>query len=507
MLIFKKGCIGGPHPPLFTFVVTKMSDNLYHKDCVILVQLIDRQKRSAQALRFLASPYFGKDPKSIVLFESILEELKKKKLSEEAIWQKVVGPQKPFSEGYGYFRVLLSRLQEKLEQFLAYQEFENDQFTFQVKKILGLEKINWPEQATKRLSRLKSEQSSATSEEQDIHYEKYFLSVLEHNISRKVGGSGLWKQVTSSWNFWSCKNWLQVLLHSANLQQLEGKRGATNVSYAHLIDLADSLFPSNPVIQVHIALLKMLSKLDDVNSESLFKIVSFLEEVPHWEFIDQKDPDTGHQLNKLEWQSLFVYAFNITNREIKFGNEGLFDVAAKLYETANHKGLLVHEGTIRTSHFFNYVQYHLRASNHIQVNKVTQFIENNIEKVPPDHQRHCSGIARASIAMAIGNNEHARLILDGFRSDNPIWEAQRRWMVIKLSYKYLHPNLEQEKEKKALRSLLKKWSDFPDDRRMIYTTFLDLLDQMDSSDHTSSIYRAINEVQIPEKSFFRGLLK
>lgn len=481
-----------------------MSDKIYRKDCVILVQLIENQKKSSQALKFLASPYFGKDPKSIALFKSILEGLKKKILSEEVLWKRIIGPQKTFSEGY--FRVLLSRLQEKLERFLAYQEFENDQFTFQVKKVAGLEKVNWPEKAIKRLNRLKEDQSSTTSDEQDIHYEKYFLSVLEHNISRKLEGFGHWKQVSSSWDFWSCKNWLQVFLHSTNIHQLEEKETNPNSSFTHLIDLANALFPNDPVINVHVSLLSMLSNWEAVRSEPLSKIVSFLKKTPQWKDSGQNDQETGYQLNKMEWQSLFIYTFNITNKEIKSGREDLFVVAANLYETAYIKGLLVNKGSMRASHFFNYVNYHIRASpnNHHQVSK---FVETNIEKLAPDQKKHCYGIAMASIAMTLGNDEQARIILNGFRTENHVWEAQRRWMVIKLSYQYLHPSLEQEEEKKTLRRLLNKWNDFPNDRKIIYTTFLDLLDQLDSFDDSSTICLAIDEAQIPDKRFFRELVK
>lgn len=373
---------------------------------------------------FLKSPYFNKKNSVIKLYEHLQKhypDFSDDALSKKNMYENLF-PGKVYNDSN--FRVLIHNLHELAKKFIAYRNFENNKFEFDISLLTGLMNKQQFGYLDKMISKLKESLGNADliADEYNfsrfrIEYENiFFLSVSHIGIFEKfLNEADFEKLFYYLSSFYYIKS-MRIYINILNLQIIYNKIFDTD-DFEKMITLIDKkLFNDNPVIEIYFCIIKLFGNGNQ--DKFYFRIKELLFKIRYTLHFD-------------DLSEIYINLTNYCNRKISAGIMSFKKEKFELYKEENEMKLYIMNGFMPVIYFKNFVILALSLNEY---EWAKEFISAYKNELPVDSKDNVSLYCLALYEFDMKRFEKASELLSRIKYDELYLKYDSKILQIMIYY-------------------------------------------------------------------------
>lgn len=322
----------------------------------------------------MQSPFFNKHIECRQLLEYVLldaPDFQSDKLEKERVF-KAICPKEGYDEGK--MNYLNSKLLDLLSDFLAYQQYEQNEFRQKYHALKASHELNISKQEASHIRQWELLQAHYPYKSSEVYYEKYLyhevLNQIHLDKKQRLYNEHLQGQNDQlDFFYWAQKLKIACDMTSRNIV-IQANYQATYIdNLLELLEGADFDWQQHPVIHLYYQILKTLRNSQDDDYHTLIKLIEDYAAV----FLPE------------ELLVIYDYAENFCIRKINNGFTTYYHDFLAIYKQKLHKQLLFKEGYLPESDYKNIVTAGVRIKDFEWTEK---FIHENKKRLNPDIQQN-----------------------------------------------------------------------------------------------------------------------
>jgi len=386
-----------------------------------LIQLIGSltKKELKDFQLFTSSQYFNKNQNLVLFLEHLLEyapSFQSNLLEKESFFARHY-PNETFDEQK--LRYLQSDLTKLIEEFLAFQEFQQDKFRRKYYLMQSLNKRNLDKFFLQELDLVRQLNSKEPYRDSGYYFNEHQISELSYQYTsekrNRAFDSSLQEVIDNLEITYLARGFRYYceMINRRNILSVDYKLSFFDQMVKYL---GNELFDFVPAIRIYRLIHVSLTEPDNIANYNL--LLSELEK-------------SGHLFNPTEQRGMYVFAQNFCIRRINRGEDGALREIFQLYKMMVDRNLLYEGNYVSQPDFKNIVTTALRLD---EVEWVNHFIEEYRSKLNPEFSENAYTYSMAWVHFSRKEYDKALRMLLRVEFNDVYYHLDSKSLLMKVYY-------------------------------------------------------------------------
>ncbi len=380
----------------------------------ILLTLDTREKR--QFRLWLQSPVHNQRTDVVALFDLLSVQTE---ATKEMAWR-AVHPTEPYDDAR--LRQVMYFLGKQLDDFLAWQEIQNDASLLELSKlrIYRRRQLEKPFKSTLTGLRTMLEQNPRRNSRYLRDVSMLELETFSYKSSRRRDQLLNLQETSDALDLAYLAERLRIsclmLSHQAVYRNVEYVHGPLQPLLAWIEEHA---LLNEPAIAVYYhTYYASIDRNNEAHFQAMLRLIT----------------EQAELFPVSELRELYLFALNYCIYQINTGNREYLHRAFEIYKTGIERQILFENGLVSRFTFMNAV---VNAISIGQYDWASQLIKEHTRHLEPNHRESTVQIASARLAFALKDYDKAQRILHNYESDDLLLTLFARVLLIKIYFRHL----------------------------------------------------------------------